>query len=1049
MKKKLVFKAPVLTASGYGVHSRQILSALLEMDEFDVHVIPIAWGSTSFLLGNDPLVETVKELSNKREKAGPNARYDVSIQVTIPNEFEKLAHINIGITAGIEVDRVSPEWLKKCNENVDLVIVPSLHAARAFSVRYQDAGLQLQKPLAICPEGFDPAIFNTDPIEQSFDFDTDFNFLAVGLGLSAGIGDERKNISGLIKAFLERYKDDKTVGLVAKVAIVNSSLLDFEHTKVKIQEIRKAVGANEFPRIHLIHGYLSDREMASLYKHPKIKALVSLTHGEGYGLPLLEAAACGLPVIATDWSGHLDFLKVGQNKRFVPVPFEMKPIADSSVWNGVIEKGSHWAWPKYDDAKNLMKRVQLSYDKPKEWATELAVSLSKTHTLAAVSDHLKNTIRSFLKDAVKAKPVSRESFVDERKRMYSALGTKTLLYTMPMSAGDVYVSTGVVSSLKRKFPDHSIIFATNAQYTDILKDNPDISAVIQWEQWMADISVCEEIFDEVYTPNLTVQMTFSNWLHKGKGRKLADEFANACLVEYSSPFISMEKVELPFEEGEFLVFSPGSGQGQWEARNYLYWQDVIDNLRRIYPKVQILQTGTANEPLYEGVIDMRGKTTYNQLGYLIDLAAGVIGIDSLVMHMAAGLDTPFVAIYGSSYASSTSPVCKTKLRLLVGDDDEIVKDLGLNIETPSRYSCDKACYKYQCKVDRANPCINEIAPDKLFASISSHFELNRFYEPQGTYQERRPKISGYTHTLNAKSQGYPFVESVKSMLGFCDEVVVVDGGSTDGTLEDLKAIGDEKLKIFDRAWDWGEPGMDGKQKAFGRAMCDPSSDFLWQQDVDEVVHEKDYEKIVKMAKRFPKGQLVMHLPVVELWGDPWTVRTDRHSWKWRLSRNDFKVTHGINIHARVMDEKTGKTFSKKGMSDGCEYIDIMTGEYLPHFGFYTPELEQLRLDDPAAWGERMNSLFEQLPSVYHYSWASIPRKIKNFRDFWDKCWSNLYNDPAPTPRFPDVKTDDDVRRKSLEMIEQGGEHGKAKTFKLKGTNPAVMSDWIAKGWAGE
>ena len=48
--------------------------------------------------------------------------------------------------------------------------------------------------------------------------------------------------------------------------------------------------------------------MANLYAHPKIKAYVSLTHGEGYGLPLFEAAYHGIPIIAPDWSGHLDFL---------------------------------------------------------------------------------------------------------------------------------------------------------------------------------------------------------------------------------------------------------------------------------------------------------------------------------------------------------------------------------------------------------------------------------------------------------------------------------------------------------------------------------------------------------------------------------------------------------------------------------------------------------------------------------------------------------------------------------------------------------------------
>jgi glycosyltransferase involved in cell wall biosynthesis len=322
------------------------------------------------------------------------------------------------------------------------------------------------------------------------------------------------------------------------------------------------------------------------------------------------------------------------------------------------------------------------------------------------------------------------------------------------------------------------------------------------------------------------------------------------------------------------------------------------------------------------------------------------------------------------------------------------------------------------------------------------------------YEEYRPKIAGYTHILNPLTHGYPFVESIKSMMDFCDEVVVVDGGSTDGSveylhkqLEAMLSAGSPKavnsgcsLNVITREWDPEEPGMDGMQKAFGRAMVSPDVEFLWQQDADEVVHEEDYQKIIDICKRFPTDVDVIHLPVIELWGDQRHVRTDRHSWKWRLSRNNLRVTHGINSQARLMDPKTGRFYAKKGMSDGCEMIDIVTGEFLPHRGFYNASLENLRTQDPEQYGSEMNKIFKALPSVWHYSWADLPRKVRNFRDFWDKQWQVLYQTP-PEPRFPDVVTDEDVERKAQELRERGGEHGSAPTFLIEKSPPEIMGEW--------
>lgn len=379
--KKLLFWGPVLTASGYGEHARQLLKSILlyGSEEFDVSVCSVGWGKTPMISDSDYFTLKTKQLVEKfEEEKSSGIVFDVCIQVTIPNEFKRMAKFMIGVTAGIEVDRVSPEWIVKTNENVDILVVPSKHSAETFaSVVYKDeAGneLKLQKDIVIIPEGVDTRFFNSLKEEKSFDLnvDTEFNFLSVGLGLDKQFGEDRKNISTLVKYFCETFKDDPRVGLILKTSIVNNSLMDFEITKSRIEQIKSSVGCGKFPRIYLVHGRLSKQELSSLYKHPKVKAYITLTHGEGFGLPVIEAAACAKPVLATNWSGHLDFLSIEGKKRFVDLNYELKEIPKSCVWKGVMEEGTKWAVVDEQDVKIKMKKVMLSVEKPTEWAQELS-----------------------------------------------------------------------------------------------------------------------------------------------------------------------------------------------------------------------------------------------------------------------------------------------------------------------------------------------------------------------------------------------------------------------------------------------------------------------------------------------------------------------------------------------------------------------------------------------------------------------------------------------------------------------------------------------------
>lgn len=329
----------------------------------------------------------------------------------------------------------------------------------------------------------------------------------------------------------------------------------------------------------------------------------------------------------------------------------------------------------------------------------------------------------------------------------------------------------------------------------------------------------------------------------------------------------------------------------------------------------------------------------------------------------------------------------------------------------------------------------------------------------------KPTISGYTTTYNCVKQNYPFVECIKSMLGFCNEVCVVDGGSTDGTMEILTTLSTEdsriKVKLIER--DWNHPRFavfDGAQKAEARSLC--SGDFLWQMDSDEVVHESDYQKITELTKKFPKGVDLLALPVVEYWGSVEKARVDVNPWKWRLSRNNKNITHGIPKQHRLTDSE-GRLYSAG--SDGCDYIYADSFEPVPFVSFYTKEADGVRLaalsgnkDALNAYGAWLNNVVESLPGVHHYSWYDIERKIHTYKNYWSKHWTALFNhvqdDTAENNKFfgrpwKDV-SDQDISQLATKMKnELGGwifhslvDFSKPTPWiKIKMGDPAIMKSW--------
>jgi len=395
-KIKTLLKSPLLTQSGYGNHSRQIFRALYADPDFDVHVESLKWGNCAFLTENTEEKRAIKDCIKKFmiNKTQGNENYDLFVHITIPNEFEKLGKINIGITAAVETDRVGHIWVQKCNE-MDLIIVPSEHSKHVLektviewkNEKTNESGeFKIDKPIVVCREGVDTSIYKKldklyDNAITGLDFGCDFNFLHIGQWGKGGFGEDRKNIARLVRYFIETFKNRKDVGLVLKINMSRNNVGDFLSLQNRLKEIKSNFEDQEVPPIYLLHGNLTHEEMTNLYNHPQIKAFVSFTHGEGFGLPLLEAAACDLPILVTNWSGHLDFLP---RKKFSAIEYDMVEIPEVAVWDPILIKGSMWAEVKEDDAKHRLRKMFNSYAMPKSWAKELGPQIREDYNLDVV-----------------------------------------------------------------------------------------------------------------------------------------------------------------------------------------------------------------------------------------------------------------------------------------------------------------------------------------------------------------------------------------------------------------------------------------------------------------------------------------------------------------------------------------------------------------------------------------------------------------------------------------------------------------------------------------
>lgn len=406
-KPFLLFRGPVKTRSGYGAHSRDLLEALYQMDLFDIKIDSCSWGSTPLTaLESD---NTFHKWIESNVITTLNTTPDIYVQVTVPNEFQRVGKFNIGVTAGIETTVAPKGWIDGCNK-MDLIITTSEFSANVllttvYNENEKNTGKlvtqhRIVKPVSVLFEGVDENIFNNQYTGIDLDIKEEFAYLFVGHWLKGNLGQDRKDVGMLIRCFAQAFneQEDKPA-LVLKTSSATFSVKQREEMSKKISDIVKDIPNP--PSIYLLFGELSNSEMNQLYNHPKIKAMVSITKGEGFGRPLLEFTMTGKPVIASNWSGHKDFLPMD---KAIMVGGKLTDVDDSTIDDFII-KGSKWFTANYNEFVEVLKLVKKDYTKFVDKSEVLRNENLNKFTLSKMKDKFQEIIKPYLVEAPKQKEI--------------------------------------------------------------------------------------------------------------------------------------------------------------------------------------------------------------------------------------------------------------------------------------------------------------------------------------------------------------------------------------------------------------------------------------------------------------------------------------------------------------------------------------------------------------------------------------------------------------------------------------------------------------------
>lgn len=402
--KRVLLMAPIRTRSGYGERSRDIAESILSSPDYLLEIIGTRWGNTAWN-GLDETTEIGKRIASCITKT-PTPNPDIFIQITIPSEFHPRGKYNIGITAGIETTLCAPNWIEGCNR-MDMVLGSSIHSIavlkesvfelknEATQQKVGDLKLKETVKTGVLFEGYREDVFKRKSVESvnqsMLDIKETFCYLFVGHWLDGPHGEDRKDVGMLVHTFCEAFKNKASKNkpaLILKTSGGMASRLDKKNIEKKINHITSKIqGA---PSVYLLYGDLTDEEMAGLYFHPKIKAMVSFTKGEGFGRPLLEFSTTGKPIIASGWSGQLTFLHPNYN---ILLPGGLKEV-HPKVHNDWLVKGSKWFTVDYMFALRAFKDSYNKYKELSELSKQQRSHVKKNFTHAKMTELLLNILGS-------------------------------------------------------------------------------------------------------------------------------------------------------------------------------------------------------------------------------------------------------------------------------------------------------------------------------------------------------------------------------------------------------------------------------------------------------------------------------------------------------------------------------------------------------------------------------------------------------------------------------------------------------------------------------
>ncbi len=408
MKNTFVISCPIDTYREYRARSRDLVKSIIELGKYDVKILPQRWGSTSFgFIDNNPEWKFLQKHITLQMTSQP----DIWAQITVPNEFQPIGKFNIGFTAGIETTLCSAPWIEGMNK-MNLNIVSSEHSKQVFlnskfdkldqKTNQKIGEIKIEKPIEVLLEGADLDTYK--PIKSSEfkelnllkdinSIPEDFAFLAVGHWMQGSLGEDRKNMGVTVKSFYDTFKNKrKKPALILKTSSVNSSYIDRREIMRRIDIIRSSCGKN-LPTIYLLHGNFTNQEMNELYNHPKVKAMVSHTRGEGFGRPLLEFSLVNKPIICSGWSGQLDFLK---NDFTLLLQGTLTNLHPSAQQKDILLAESQWFQPNIMEINKSYKEIYNNY---KFWLEQSKRQGYYSRTYFAF-ENMKAKISSILEDNI-------------------------------------------------------------------------------------------------------------------------------------------------------------------------------------------------------------------------------------------------------------------------------------------------------------------------------------------------------------------------------------------------------------------------------------------------------------------------------------------------------------------------------------------------------------------------------------------------------------------------------------------------------------------------